>query len=184
MIIDKEIIGKYVKIRSIREDDARVALDMRLDPKSKYFSKVPNDLEREIKWIKNIREKPNDYFLMVTDLDNNPIGNVGIYEIENKRAHIGRILNFGNAIQGFEMYILTIRFAFDNLGLEELWGDTDIENTTAIRYTEMFGFEYAPPYYDKESDRTILICKLNKEQFYPAEEKIKRMIYRNKRAGA
>lgn len=181
MIIDTPIIGEYVKIRSIEVSDARIALDMRLDSKkSRFFSKVPDDLEREIEWIKSIRSKPDDYFFMVTDINDQPIGNVGIYEIQGESAHIGRILNFGNAIQSFEMYMLTIRFAFDTLRLKNLWGDTDIENTTAIRYTKMFGFEYDPPYFDSETNRTVLICRLDEPHFKPAEKKIKQMIYRDK----
>ena len=178
MIIEKQITGRYVKIRSIEESDARIALDMRLDNKSRYFTKVPDDLDREIEWIKSIRSKQDDYFFMVTDLNDKPIGNVGIYEINKDKAHIGRILNFGNAIQGFEMYLLTIRFAFDKLKLKKLWGDTDIENVSAIRFTKMFGFEYDPPFKDSESNRTILICRLDEKHFEMAEKKIKQMIYR------
>ncbi len=111
-------------------------------------------------------------------MDDEIIGTVGIYEIEGKRAHIGRILMYGNAIESIEAYLLTIKFGFDVLLLDELWGDTDVNNTSAIKYTKLFGFEYGEPFYDPDMDRNAMLCTLDRGMFEPAEKKVRRMIYR------
>ena len=179
MIINGNIKGKYVTIRTVEEKDAEDTLKMRLNKeKTKFLHPVDNDLDKQKNWIRNVRIKQNDYFFVIVNCRNEIIGTVGIYDIEKKKAHIGRLLIYGNALENIEAYLLAIKYGFDSLGIDEYWGDTDINNTSAIKYTKLFGFTYDPPVYDEELSREVCYCNLNKESFKKAEQKISKMIYR------
>ena len=46
--------GKYVTLREVRLEDAEFILNLRCDEKkAKYLHKTPNDIKKQIEYIKN-----------------------------------------------------------------------------------------------------------------------------------
>ncbi len=185
MVYEKELTGQYVRLRAIREEDAAETLRMRLNgDKNRFLHKVDDDVERQRQWIAGQRQREGDYHFVVYSVpsakkEEEPrmIGMMGIYEIEGKRGHIGRLLMEGNAMQSFEAYLLLFRFGFDVLRLEELYGDTDIENKAAYRFSQNFGFQYDAPVHDDEMNREVCYGRVYAGNFEAYGAKLDRMLY-------
>lgn len=179
MIYEGKIEGRLVNLRSATEEDAQVTLTMRLNKeKTRFLHPVDNDVVKQRNWIRKQRETLGDYFFVVEDKNDNPIGMMGIYEIENDRGHSGRLLMYGNALQSYEAYLLLFRFGFDILGLKELFGDTDINNISAIKFSKAYGFQYNEPIYDAEMNRNVCWGTLSLNDFLRHASEIEKMIYR------
>ena len=180
MIYDKMICGRYVDIRSASLGDAEQTLKLRQDPqKTIFLHQLDNEIDKQKRWLKNQIEKTGDYFFVILDKKNEIIGTIGIYDIEGKKGQSGRLLSYGNSVQSFEGMLLAIRFAFDYLVLDELWGDVDARNTTALEFNKMFGFRFDDLVYDNELNRQVHRGTLYKSDFENYAKKIERFIYRN-----
>lgn len=179
MIYNGELIGKYVIVRSVKIEDAKVTLEMRLDKKrTRFLHPVKDDIDAQIKWIETSRNKPGEYHFTITDLNGTIIGNTALYDIENGSAQIGRTLINGNALQNFETYLLVIRFGFEYLKLNDIWGICDTNNTSAMRFSGTFGFIRCEPKYDPDQDIYYTIGHLDYTHFKESEKKVCKMIYR------
>ena len=179
MIYEGQLIGKFVSLRSIMIEDSEDTLRMRLNTeKTRFLHPVQNDLQKQKQWIESSRKKPDEYHFTAINKSGKIIGNVGIYEIKNDIAHIGRVLSFGNALESFEIYYLAIVFAFETLQLDNLWGDTDIENKSAISFSKFFGFEYGEKKWDNDLKRYVCYCDLTRTSFEENKKNIERMMYR------
>lgn len=169
-----------MSLRSVTADDAEITTQLRQDKqKTRFLHKVSPDVERQREWIKKQNETEGDYFFLVIDNKTGEgIGTMGISEISDNSGYIGRLLMYGNAFQSYEAYMLLINFGFNTLGLTEQHGETDIENTSAMRFSKMFGFKYGDPVFDPKMQRQKSDCTLSPEDFSKAKERICRLIYR------
>lgn len=179
MVYNKEISGEYVKIRSIKETDAEFSMKIRQDKKkNKFLHFVDNDIEKQRIWIKNQRETTNDYFFIAQTIEEKYVGTVGIYDIVDKVGHLGRLLMIGNPFQTFEAMLLSMIFAYEILGLDELYGDVHVDNTASMNISEAFGFHFENPVYDKELDRWVRYGISYKSEFSDYRKSIEELIYR------
>lgn len=179
MILKDKIMGKYVSLRSVLESDAEVTTKLRQDvEKTKFLHSVSPDVERQRKWIKEQNLMLDDYFFLVEDLDGVAIGTMGISQIKDQKGYTGRLLMYGNAFQSYEAYMLLIDFGFNELNLVEQHGETDITNTSAMRFSQMFGFKYGSSTFDPELNRHKADCTLNRQDFEIAKEHLQKLIYR------
>lgn len=180
MFYEGNISGKFVSLRSAEVKDAEVTLKLRLNPeKTKFLRKLEYNVEKQKQWIRKQRDLYGDYFFVVEDrLSSKVIGTMGISEILFDRGHIGRLLMYGNALQSYEAYLLLSKFGFEQIKLEELYGDIDIKNKSAMKFSKMFGFQYGSPVYDPDLDRDVCWGRVFKEDFYSYVQKIEKLIYR------
>ena len=119
MIYNKIIKGKFIKLRSVQENDTEFILSLRLDPKlNEYLNKVENDIAKQRQWILNQQNRKGDYYFLITDKDNNPIGTISLYNIENKKGEFGRWVLKGNSLQSIESVLLLHEYGFHNLNLD------------------------------------------------------------------
>lgn len=169
-----------MSLRSVTVDDAEITTRLRQDQqKTRFLHNVSPDVARQREWIRKQNKTEDDYFFLVTDNETGKgIGTMGISEIINNTGHTGRLLMYGNAIQSYEAYMLLIDFGFNTLGLIEQHGETDIENTSAMKFSKMFGFKYGEPVFDPEMKRQKSDCTLSLDDFSEAKKKICRLIYR------
>ena len=179
MIWNSLIEGKYVTLRSVTEGDAKITTELRQNPeKVKFLHPVSADVEKQREWIKRQIHTEGDYFFLVLDKNDKPIGTMGISEIQEDKGYTGRLLMYGNAFQSYEAYMLLIDFGFKELGLIEQHGETDIENVSAMKFSKMFGFKYGEPTYDPKMDRQKCDCTLSPDDFEVAKMRLMKMIYR------
>lgn len=140
MIYNKIIKGKFINLRSVQEDDAEFILSLRLDPKlNKYLNKVESNVAKQKQWILNQQSRRGDYYFLITDKDNIPIGTISLYNIENKQGEFGRWILKGNSLQSIESVLLLHEFGFNNLGLDIIYSNTVDENKKVINFHKNFG---------------------------------------------
>ncbi len=181
MVYEKIIEGKYINIRSVVVSDAKATLEMRQNKeKTRFLHIVENDPEKQREWIASQNERDGDYFFIGTDKKTGKaIGTFGVYEIENGRGHSGRLLMFGNAFQSFEMNYLVFEFAFDYLGLNEIYGDVDEKNVSAKKFDTMFGFRFEDPVQDTDLDRMVQWCTVSRNDYRECLPGILGLLYRD-----
>ena len=180
MVYDKIIRGRYVIIRSITEDDAEFSLAIRQDKeKTKFLHPVDNNLEKQTQWIRKQRKTDGDYFFIAETLDGRKVGTVGVYDIEGKTGHLGRLLMVGNPFQTFEAMMLSMKFAYEILGLDELFGDVHVDNSASMNISEAFGFHFREAIYEEELQRWVKYGTSYKKEFPEYEKNISSLIYRD-----
>lgn len=170
--------GKYVSLRSIDIEDAEFALALRQDPViTRYLPRLNITLDQQIDWIKKQRVTEGDYFFLVSNQDNNPIGVIGLYDIQDGCGETGRIAVKGNAFQSIEAQLLCFDFAFNQLHLERTINYVYQENTSAMRFSQLFGSEIVSTNIDN-TGMTRIDGVITKESFTKSRSRITSMLYR------
>ncbi|ORU00570.1 butyryltransferase [Anaerovibrio sp. JC8] len=177
---EKILKGRYVQIRSITENDAQFSVEIRQDKeKNKFLHTVEANIDKQIAWIKKQQNSEGDYFFIAEALDGKKIGTVGIYDIKEKTGHLGRLLMIGNPFQTFEAVLLSMEFAYNILGLEELYGDVHVDNTPSLNISEAVGMHFKEPEYDGELDRWVKYGIAYKSEFPKYKGEVEALIYRD-----
>lgn len=183
MIYDKRICGLYADLRYVTPDDAEAILKMRSDPdKTRFLHPVENNVEKQREWINRQIARDGDYYFLAVSKKDEPIGTSSVYDIVEDKGQSGRLIMFGNALQSFEVKLMTLRFAFEYLGLNKIWGYGDEQNITAMRFDLMFGFRVDEAILDTDLNRMFKFCSLTKDNFSKKRPDIEKMIYRGKMA--
>jgi RimJ/RimL family protein N-acetyltransferase len=118
MIIAEPLYGKFTNMRSVAEDDAEFILKLRLDSyNSQFINKTENNLEKQIEWIRLQRLRPDDYYFLFTDKENNKAGVISLYNIGDKVAESGRFISFGSSVQNMEAVLMHFDYAYHELGI-------------------------------------------------------------------
>ena len=177
MVVEKPLIGRYVRLDSCTEEDAEFTRDIRMLPDIRScFPAFENTLEMQKRWIDRQQKKEGDYFFVVRDLNGKRIGTTGLYDICDGSGECGRLVIRGDAIRSIEAQLLCTRFAFEELGLEKLTGFIFADNKRAIRSSSIFGTEIS----DRETDETgneIVKTVLTRDVFFNREKEIVRLLY-------
>lgn len=170
MIYDKKICGLTVTLESVRESDAEVTYQMRMDKtKTRYVHKITGTVEDQRNYIVHQNDKPGDYLFLVKNLAGEPIGMRGVYNIHDNEAESGRTIGYGNPYENMEALLLGFDFAFDVLGVDLLHMDAMEENKSIRSIQEKIGAERVRDVYDEELGATLIYSVLKKD------------VYRNKR---
>ncbi|MCQ2241395.1 GNAT family N-acetyltransferase [Treponema sp.] len=141
-IIQEKLIGKYVTLREVREDDADFILKLRCDEKkSKFLHKTEFDIENQKKYIKSYFEKSDEWYFISEDKDGNPIGTYRIYDLRQNSFCIGSwlMVEGTTAEQSFETDYLVRMYGFDVLGFNKIHFDVRKGNKKVLRYHKSLG---------------------------------------------
>ena len=78
------IEGKNTNLRLVEIEDAEFILNLRLDQtKSRYISKVENDLTKQINWLKDYKKRESEkkeYYFIIEDKVHEKYGVVRLYD--------------------------------------------------------------------------------------------------------
>lgn len=176
-MLTEDLIGKYVTLSSATIEDAPFALAIRQDPlMTKFLPRLDISLEQEIDWIKRQRETADDYFFIVRNKKSERVGVLGLYDFSDETAGIGRIAMKGGFYANREAFLLTMNFAFKNLGLKKLADWVYAENARAIKFFNFFGAHMGEFYFDEQRkifrrDFYYLI-----DEFDEMEQRVKKII--------
>lgn len=178
MTYDGKIIGRYVELRSVTEEDAEFTLSLRQDPMfAKFLPHINIKIEEQRAWIYKQRKMKGDYFFLACNKDESRLGTVSVYNIEGDRSESGRLALRGDALQNTEATLLLFKFSFEILKLNEITGFVYADNKRAIRFNQKFGCVLNDPEPDENGK---MICKTNiqKDNFYLAEKRLEKLLYR------
>lgn len=179
MYYENVLEGKYIKLKSVREEDAKFTLAIRQDPEfTKYLPKLDITVGQQKEWIRKQQEKPDDYFFVVYDKEEKPIGTYGLYDIKvNDTAESGRMAMRGNALQNIEAQLLTYKFAFEKLGLASIYGFIYKSNKRNQRFNLQFGAEIDETVINMYGTMVVK-CICRKDRFLIYSKKLERFLYR------
>ncbi len=181
MIFKENICGKFVYLRSADIVDAEFTLSLRKDPElTRYMPTLNITVEQQCAWIESQRNKENDYFFVVRNFLNQPIGTVSLYNIYGKTAETGRLVLIGNALENTEASLLLFRFGFNYLQLEQITGYVYENNKRATRFNSLFGCVTGEP-EKHENGKMIRKTLITRDSFAIAEKHLMRILYPEKK---
>lgn len=141
MFIKETFEGKYIFLRSVKEEDAEFIIRIRTDEKMNHFvHTVENDVKKERIWICNQHKRVGDYFFsFIRKQDGQILGNISIYNVKDGTGELGRWLSYGNAIENLESTVLAHDFAFNTLQISSVYTRTMSENKKIVSFWKRFG---------------------------------------------
>lgn len=143
MIYSEGIIGKYIKLRFVTEDDAEYIIRLRTNEKnSKYIHTTSSNITLQREWIINQQNQEGDFYFIMLNFFDHPIGLISLYNISNKTAECGRWISEGNAFENLEAAKLIHDFGFDVLSLDSIYTCTAKDNVPVVNFWKRFGGEF------------------------------------------
>ncbi|MCG3713221.1 GNAT family N-acetyltransferase [Aliarcobacter butzleri] len=138
------IKGKHVILRFVEEFDAQFILDLRTKEKAKYLSKTDNNLDNQINWIKNYKNREKDgkeFYFVIENKENEKIGLVRAYNIEDNSATSGSwiMLDGVKTEATLEGVLLLYEFILEYLGKEKIFFDVRKDNKKVWRFHKSYG---------------------------------------------
>jgi diamine N-acetyltransferase len=161
-LIPQEILNKMAKrlinpfgdnivnLRLLEEADLPQTLLWRNQDEIRrwFFHSDPIPFENHVAWFQKYKERDDDFVFIITDAhDKRTIGQIALYNInwQKRRAEYGRLMigcpeakGKGFAKKATQSLI---EFAFNSLGLEEIYLEVLTENQAARKVYEQCGFE-------------------------------------------
>jgi RimJ/RimL family protein N-acetyltransferase len=143
MIYSELIGGRYVKLRYVSEEDGPFILELRTNEKyNKYIHATKNDLALQIDWIKEQQKKSGDYYFVIQNMTDEPIGLISLYNINSNIAECGRWISKGNAVENLEAIKLIHEFGFQTLFLNQIYTCTVKDNISVVSFWKRFGGKF------------------------------------------
>lgn len=140
MVFEGEIVGRYVTLRSATVDDAEFTLAIRQNKRmTRYMPYLDITLEQQIAWIKKQRETEGDYFFVAWNRNNERFGTIGVYDIKDECAEVGRLAMLGTPFESIESQFLNLKFAYEILGLKKIYGHILTTNKSSLRLSNYLG---------------------------------------------
>ncbi len=136
------ILGKNIDLRLVEIDDAEFILALRLDPElNQYISPVENDLDKQREWIKSHRLYSKDFYFIIQNKKQKPVGTIRVYDIKDSVFCWGSwiIIPEARKYASFESVFLLYRFIFFGVGLDKTNFDVRKKNKKAVDFYQRFG---------------------------------------------
>lgn len=181
MVYKKILEGMTVRLRSVELKDAEITYQMRSHPeKSSYIHKAAGTVVDQRAYIERQREREGDYFFLIENRKNEPIGMKGLYGHDplNSTIESGRFMGFGTQIENMEALYLSFGFAFNVLGVERINMSVLELNTAMYGIQQKFGARELRRKYNPEFGCNDIDSVLTREAYEKYGEKINRLIKR------
>jgi UDP-4-amino-4,6-dideoxy-N-acetyl-beta-L-altrosamine N-acetyltransferase len=133
-----------IKLRERTFDDDPLIVAWRNDSTGCFFSDEDITLASHRHWFENQRWGTTQFYF-IAESDGAPVGTVSLYNVNSVhlRGEYGRLLvdykRRGEGL-GYETMTALLAFAFQDLGLNRVYGDVLRRNTAAISLTKRLGF--------------------------------------------
>ncbi|MBL0079445.1 MAG: GNAT family N-acetyltransferase [Bacteroidetes bacterium] len=133
--------GKLTSLIQLNISDAAEIVNLRNDEKfNKFLFQEPISLEEQKKWINNKNTLETEVNFKITDANNNFVGTISIYNIENHKGEFGRYIA-KNPINAIEAELLLLKFCFEELKLKAVYCFTNINNIKVYSQHTKLGFK-------------------------------------------
>jgi diamine N-acetyltransferase len=136
--------GEFVTLRPLAEEDAAITLAWRQGDRAALLNRGAATVEEQAAWI---RSRPSSEHNFVIELaDGRPVGMLSLIGVDpvNRHAESARFLiGDQDAVRGIpaavEAMKLLYELAFDELGLERVWGMIAAENGRMVKWQRYLG---------------------------------------------
>jgi len=140
------LTGEHVALRPLEPGDAELTLAWRRGPRARLLLDGAGTVEEQRAWIAS--RPPTERNFVIELRDGRPVGMLSLVDIDlvNRRAESGRFLiGDEEAVRGVpaavEAMLLLYRLAFDELGLERIYGIVAEENRRMIKWQRYLGMQ-------------------------------------------
>ncbi|MDR3243837.1 MAG: GNAT family N-acetyltransferase [Elusimicrobiota bacterium] len=140
--MEKFLSGRSINIRDVCIDDAEFILSLRTDEsKNKFLNKTENDLEKQREYIRNYKQKQNEWYFIVETKEHKKAGTVRIYDVIDDDFCWGSWLMSSDAppTAAIESALLVYEFAFYKVGFTKAHFDVRKHNEKVIAFHKRFG---------------------------------------------
>ena len=134
--------GKSIFFREVTVEDSEFIVGLRTDPeKNKYLSTTSEDIEEQKKYCYKLLKENIDYYFIICDWDQNPIGTIRIYDFQADSFCWGSWIIAQNApaSAAIESALLSYDFAFLSLHYRKSHFDVRKKNTRVLEFHKRFG---------------------------------------------
>ena len=157
--------GKHIALREITPDDADFLVRLRTDPDlGKHLSPTAADVEQQRKYIFNYLASLADYYFIITDWEQHPLGTIRIYDIQGSSFCWGSWILSKEAPSSaaIESALLIYDFAFFALHYDKSHFDVRKANTKVVDFHKRFGARIVREdelnyYFEYDSDTYLKI---------------------------
>ena len=147
MILENNLNGKNILLRTAEPEDAEFILSLRCDPElGKYLKQTDPSVEKQRKWIAKKKIESNDYHLIIENKSNESLGVIAIYEKSNIKWDTGDfdwgrwlISRKAPITTAFESTVILYNFAFFYLNLHRALFEVRKNNKKLIAYHHSYG---------------------------------------------
>ncbi|MEI7611257.1 MAG: GNAT family N-acetyltransferase [Betaproteobacteria bacterium] len=134
--------GKSVYLRETTVDDADFIVRLRTDAnKSKHLSPTADNIGQQKDYICRYLTSRTEYYFIICGWDNNPVGTIRIYDIQNDSFCWGSWILSDEAPPNasIESALLIYDFAFYSLHYKKSHFDVRKENQRVVAFHQRFG---------------------------------------------
>jgi RimJ/RimL family protein N-acetyltransferase len=136
--------GEFVTLRPLRESDAELTLRWRRSERAALLNGGASTVEAQAEWI---RARPQSERNFVIELaDGRPVGMLSLVGIDRRNRHAESarfLIGDEDAVRGVpaavEAMKLLYGLAFDELGLERVWGTVASDNRRMVKWQRYLG---------------------------------------------
>ena len=169
-ILEPQLLqGKYVNLREVELNDAEFILSLRCDEqKSKFLHKTENNLLKQIEYLKKYKTLDNEWYFIIENKQDKPIGTYRIYDLKENSFCIGSwlMINGAKIEEVIEGDYLAKNYGFAALGFSKIHFDVRKDNIKVVRYHKMYGAKIVD-----ENDIDYFL-ELTKKDFKDSEKKL------------
>lgn len=166
--------GKNIALREITLGDADFLVHIRTDPNlSKHLSPTAADVDQQKKYIHNYLASLTDYYFIITDWEQHPLGTIRIYDIQGSSFCWGSWILSKDAMTSaaIESVLLIYDFAFFALHYDRSHFDVRRANTKVVDFHKRFGARIVREddlnYYFEYDRETYLQIRQKYGRYFP-----------------
>lgn len=141
--------GKSINLTLVTEEDVNYLWKWINDPDINKYLRFPNRLfskKDEMEWIEDLRkhEQNQKVFIIRSNEDNLPVGNIGLQNIDtyNMHAELGYLLQKQSWGKGYatEAVSLMLQYGFNVLNLRKIYAFVKDGNIGSVKVLQKNGF--------------------------------------------
>ena len=136
--------GEFVNLRPLREEDAAMTLAWRLSDRAGLLSRGAQTVEDQAAWIRTRPASEHNFVIELTD--GTPVGMLSLIGIDQWHGHAVSarfLIGDEDAVRGVpaavEAMKLLYELAFDQLGLQRVWGLVVADNRRMVKWQRYLG---------------------------------------------
>jgi len=144
----KTLTGKCIDLVPLTDEMLEKVVALRNQDKSVYFLNQGNllTLEMQKQWFDNYQKRYDDIYWAIYDKTNTFVGTMRLYDISAGECVQGSFIIDEQYAKGapyaLEAEIMSLRFAFDVLGVEKVINEDRADNANMNSLTKKLGFTY------------------------------------------
>ncbi|MGE8546978.1 MAG: GNAT family N-acetyltransferase [Alcaligenes sp.] len=135
--------GEGFRLRPVTPGDVDFILELRCDEQlTQFLNPVSPDRRAQIDWLSEYERRPGDfYFVIERRGKGQPEGLVSLYDVQHEAgcAEWGRWILRKGSLAALESAWLVYRFAFERLGLQQVYCRTVRDNQAVVAFHDTCG---------------------------------------------